>query len=275
MRFQFVIVALDGHSSRTVGGTALLSSLGDAIRASSAVVIMGGVALGLREHYLKVMRIAEDRLLAGLLGMLSHQANANLSVHAPTDPAQVAKANICYKHPASKIGFRIATSNATAARQFAALYNRSGVSRCGLMNPVMVDSASASAPVYAACEIVGWPDDFATVVANKELWRLACRAQGEIMALPQFGWQGKLMALILGPRMTANVHLKIEQEMRPLDYQAFNRFHHGGKVRAQSVEALRDCLAEGQRQGQPMAVLQALLARLEAHEAASQTGTQG
>ncbi len=86
MRFQFVIVTLDGHSSRTTEGTALLRSLGDAIRASDAMVIMGGVALDLREHYLKVMRIAEDRLLAALLGMLSHQANANLPVHAPTDP---------------------------------------------------------------------------------------------------------------------------------------------------------------------------------------------
>src|SRR6266567_2507273 len=175
MRFQFVIVTLDGHSSRTTEGTALLRSLGDAIRASDAMVIMGGVALDLREHYLKVMRIAEDRLLAALLGMLSHQANANLPVHAPTDPAQVAKASVCYKHPASKIGFRIGTSFAPAARQFAALYNRCGVSRCGLVNPVIVDSASASGPVYAACEIAGWPDDFATVVANKELWRLACR----------------------------------------------------------------------------------------------------
>ena len=75
------------------------------------------------------------------------------------------------------------------------------------------------------------------------------------MALPQHGWLGKLIAVLLGPRMTANVHLTMEREMRPLDYQAFNRFHHGGKVHAQDAKALHDCLAEGQRQGQQMTAL--------------------
>jgi len=89
---------------------------------------------------------------------------------------------------------------------------------------------------------------------------MACRAQGEILALPQHGWLGKLMALMMGPRVTANLLLRMERDMLPLDSQAFNRFHHGGKVRAQDVEALRDCLAEGQRHGQPMVALQALLA---------------
>jgi hypothetical protein len=276
MRFQFVIVTLDGHSSRTEEGTALLRGLGDAIRASDTIVIMcGGYGIGLREHYLRAMRIAEDRLLSGFLDKFSHQANADLPVHAPTNPAHVARASVCYRHLANRIGFRLGTSNAAAARQFAALYNRCGVSRCGLMNPALVTIFSnAGFPVYAASEIAGWPN-VATVVANKELWRLACRAQGEIMALPQHGWLGKLMALMAGSRGTANAHLQMERELLPLDYQAFNRFHHGGKVRAQNIEALRDCLAEGQRHGQPMAALQALLADLAAHEAASQAVPQG
>jgi hypothetical protein len=142
MRFQFVIVTLDGHRSRTAEGTTLLRGLGDAIRASEATVIMcGGYGMGLREHYLHAMRIAEDRLLSGFLGMLSHQANANLPVHAPTDPAQVARASVCYKHFANRIGFRLGTSFAPAARQFAALYNCCGVSRCATA------SARASATV--------------------------------------------------------------------------------------------------------------------------------
>ncbi|GHO65427.1 hypothetical protein KSC_043190 [Ktedonobacter sp. SOSP1-52] len=40
MHFQFVIVTLDGHSSFTAEGTALLHSLGDAVRTSEAMVIM-------------------------------------------------------------------------------------------------------------------------------------------------------------------------------------------------------------------------------------------
>jgi hypothetical protein len=57
----------------------------------------------------------------------------------------------------------------------------------------------------------------ATVVAGKELWQLACRAQGEIIALPQHRWLGKLIAPLMGPRLTAKLHLGLEREMRPLD----------------------------------------------------------
>lgn len=273
-RFQYVVVTLDGHTSRSDEGTALLRALGDAIRTTDATVIMCGIGKGLREHYLEVMRIADDQLLVGMLAMLSHQASAELPVHAPTDPALVARASVCYAHPANKVGFRIGTSNRAAAKQFAALYNLSGVSRCSAVNPFLVNSASAFFPMFSAAEIAGWPDDFATVVADKELWRLACRAQAEIMSLPQNGWLGKVMAAVLGPRLTASVNLKLEREVRPLDYQAFSRFQHGGKVRAQDLESMRIDLADGQRQGRPMAALQELLTRLAAHEAANQTDAQ-
>lgn len=125
-------------------------------------------------------------------------------------------------------------------------------------------------PIYAACELAGWAD-FATVASDKELWRLACLAQREIMTLPEHGWRGKLMAVFMGPRITKLVHTTTERAMLPLDYQAFNRFHHGGKVRAQDHQSLRDSLNEGRRQGRPMKALQALLARIEAHEASART----
>lgn len=161
--------------------------------------------------------------------MLSHQASAELPTHAPTDPALVAKASVCYRHPANKVGFRVGASNKAAAKQFAAPYDLNGVSRCSAVNPSLVNSASAFFPMFSACEIAGWPDDFATVVADKELWRLACRAQAEIMSLPQNGLLGKVMAAVLGPRLTASVNLKLEREVRPLDYQAFSRFQHGAR----------------------------------------------
>ncbi|MGM0881400.1 MAG: 2-dehydropantoate 2-reductase N-terminal domain-containing protein [Bacillota bacterium] len=270
-QFQFIIISLDGNASRTTESTAMLRKLGDVVRASKATVIMCGFGIGLREYYLKVMQISEDRLLRGVLGMLSHQANADLPVHAPTDPAQVAMAIICYKHPANRVGFQVETNNKAAAKKFTEIYNRCEVSRCGQISPAMFNIfSSIGFPVYAACEIAGWPD-FSTVVANKELWRLACRAQGEIAALPQHGLLGKLIALFMGPRLTANIHLKMGRNMLPLDYQAFNRFHHGGKVRAQDVESMQNSLAEGQRHGHQMTALQELLKRLFEHEAEIQT----
>lgn len=267
--FDFVIVTLDGSTSRGSNGIATLRSLGDAIRATQAHVIMGGVGIGLREHYLQTMGLPEDRLSSSFLGLLAYQTRANLPQHAPTDPARLMQASVAYRQFANKVGFYIESRNAPAAKRFADLYNRCGVSRCGLMKPAMVSAITNSAfPMLAASQIAGWPD-ITGLVANKELWRLACRAQGEIAALAQHGILGKLMALIMTPSITAKLQLKLEKEMLPLDYQAFNRFHHGGKVHVQDVEVMRNCLAEGKRQGKPMRALAELLDQLAANESAS------
>ncbi|MEJ8305434.1 hypothetical protein [Saccharibacillus sacchari] len=49
--------------------------------------------------------------------------------------------------------------------------------------------------------------------------------------------------------------------MMPLDLQAFNRFHHGGKVREQDIQSLRESLADGLRAGRRMTALKKLLER--------------
>jgi hypothetical protein len=266
--FEFVIITLDGHTSRTPEGTELLHGLGKVVRDRDAHVIMCGFGLGVREHHLQALGIDEDRLTHGFLGMLSHQATAGLPVHPPTDPATLAQASICYRHPANRTGFRIETGNAAAAERFAALYERSGVSQCAQIPREVDDVLShAASPVYAAGELADWPD-FATLARNEELWTLACRAQAEIMTLARHGETGQQMAKAMGPRETAHAHQNIERDMLPLDYQAFNRFHHGGKVRAQDVETLRDCLAEGRRGSHPMPALEELLQRLEEHHIA-------
>ncbi|RAI85865.1 ketopantoate reductase [Paenibacillus pabuli] len=269
-QYQFIIITLDGNASRTSEAIDLLSKLGDIVRDSTTTVIMCGFGSGIREHYLEVMQIRENQLLRGILGTLSHQSTANLPVHEPTDPKQIAQSIVCYKHPSNSVGFQIETNNKTAAKQFIALYNRSKVSRCGQVSPAMFNIySSIGFPVYAACDILGWPN-FSTVIANKELWHLACRAQGEIATLPQHGLVGKIMGVVMGSRMTGNIHLKMERDMLPLDYQAFNRFHHGGKVRTQDIESIRNSIVEGQRQGRPMKALKELLQRVIEHESANQ-----
>ena len=271
--FDFVIVTLDGATTRSSEGTELLRSIGNAIRPTRAMLLMGGVGIGLREHYLQATGLPEERVTGGFLGLLSHQVLANLPLRPPTDPALLAKASIAYRHFSNKVGFFIETRNPEAAREFAAIYNRCGVSRCGSMNKTVVNIITNSAfPMLAASEIAGWPA-IDMLVANKELWQLACRAQGEITRLPQHGWIGKLMPLIMTAGVTAKLQRKLEKDMLPLDYQAFNRFHHGGKVHAQDVQVMQNCVAAGIRQGQPMAALKELLARLAAHQASKGPAT--
>jgi hypothetical protein len=226
----------------------------------------GGFGIGLREHYAELLARPSERLLSGFSTILSHPTRAELPVHAPTNAALLAQASIGYKQPSDRIGFRLGTHNATRARQFAALYNRCGKSRCALMSGPLLEAVSnAGFPVFAASQLAGWPSDIKRVVADAELWQLACRAQREIVSLPRFGWRGKLLAPVFGARMTALLHGRLQRDALPLDYQAFNSFHHGGKVHAQDVAALRDCLADGQRHGRPMTALNALLTRLDVH----------
>ncbi|MNW66774.1 hypothetical protein D3C74_452760 [compost metagenome] len=57
--------------------------------------------------------------------------------------------------------------------------------------------------------------------------------------------------------------------MLPLDYQAFNRFHHGGKVRTQNVKSLENSISEGELQGREMKALRALYSLIDSPETSS------
>ena len=48
--YDYVIVTLDSLTTRKPEGTALLQSIGDAIRESSTKVIVGGVGVGLQDY---------------------------------------------------------------------------------------------------------------------------------------------------------------------------------------------------------------------------------
>jgi hypothetical protein len=91
--FRFVVVTLDGYTSRTPQGATTLRKLGDAVRGCGATFIMsGGFGIGLREHYAELLAIPSERLLSGFSTILSHPTRAELPVHAPTNAALLAQA---------------------------------------------------------------------------------------------------------------------------------------------------------------------------------------
>ena len=89
--------------------------------------------------------------------MLAHRAAAGLPVNAPTDPAAVARAAVCCKHPANRAGFRI--------------------------DPAPRPLPRNSPPCTTVPTIAGRPV-FAALTADKELWRLACLAEGRRQGRP-------------------------------------------------------------------------------------------
>lgn len=264
--FDYVLVTLDGAASRTPESTAMFRALGEAIAGERTILIIGGVGVGLREHILDATRLPPQRVLNAALALLAHQGSAEMPVHAPTRAELRAQAAIAYHHFPNRASLFIDSSDPAAARTFIALYDRSGVSRCVMMNKTVAAlMGNIAFPMLAVSEIAGWPK-INELVANRELWHLGCRAQNEIAALPQFGWIGKLMSVVMNDFVSASLHRKVEKDSMPLDYQAFNRYHHGSKVHSQNVQVMRNCMELGRRQGRPMKALGALLDRLDAHQ---------
>ena len=265
--YNFVIVTMDGATCRGAEATELLKALGDSMQNDQSVALIAGV--GVRDYCRETMRLPEDRVIEGTMGLLSYQTDrVMLPLNPPTDPDKLAKASMAYKHMGKNPGFMVVNKPARAAKAFAELYNRSGVSKCSLVPGKMYAMfASSIFAVMAMFDLAGWPDA-ETMAKDGELMSLGAAAMKEVMRLPEFGIAGKIGSLFVSPRQLAKNNLKMEQDCLPVDYSAFNKFHHGGKVREQDIGVLRRSLASGEAQGRSMPALKELLARYERHIAA-------
>ena len=262
--YDFVIVTLDGATCRGEEATALLTALGGAMKDRKSVAVISGV--GVRDYCRTLMRLPEERVIEGTMGLLSYQTSrVTLPLNPPTDPEALAKASMAYKHVGKNPGFLLANTPAKAAKAFAALYNRSGASKCSLINAKLYATFTSSIfAVMAIFDLAGWPHAEA-LAKDDELMSLGSRAMKEIMRLPEHGMVGTLGSLLVSPRQLARNNAKMERDCLPVDYSAFNKFHHGGKVRDQDLQVLRRSLESGRARGHSMPALSELLPRYEAH----------
>ena len=261
--YDYVIVTLDGFTTRKPEATALLESIGAAIRESSTEVIIGGIGVGLLDYYLRTMALPAHRILNGALGMMCHRvANFELPLHAPTDPVLLSKADVAYRHN-HKTSFLIDDRFPKAAQRFAAIYDASGVSSCRIMKrQEFAMMTKFMFPVFAASELLGWPRA-KDLCKNKELWALTVRSVQEIQGIEEHGMAGKAAQAATTGDGLLEIWSSLEQATLPLDFAAFNKFHHGGKVRAQDIELLKDCVKVGKQEGQPMSALRELIDRVQ------------
>ncbi|HEX8420257.1 MAG TPA: TSUP family transporter [Sphingomonas sp.] len=272
---DYVIVTLDGASTRSAEGTALLRELGAAISATDAILIGGGVGLGLRDHYVATTGLADKRIMMATLGSLAYQVDrVDLPVHPPTDATLLGRADIAYRHY-GKAGLMVENRDPAAARRLAALYDGCGVARCMAIEPHLLAMISESPfAIFTASELMGWPSA-ASLAKNKPLWRLAVKAVQEVVRMKHRGWRGKVAGIMLRRSVVSKIWGSIEKASRPLDFQAFNAFHHGRKVGKQDIEIMEACVAQGERNGQSMASLKRLLAMLATHRSSpNATGHQ-
>ena len=271
---DYIIVTLDGAVSRGAEASATLRVIGAAIRNSATRLMIGGVGVGLREHYLNTTGLPPQRVLNSVLGLLSYQvARAEMPLIAPTRADVIGNAYMAYVQFPNQVGFAVDNSYPQAAKEFAELYNRCGVSRCTVMNKTVFDLlGNLPFAMFAVSDIAGWPS-LDVLAANKELWSLNCKAQAEVMGLKRYGWIGKLMRLVMSEKMHLKLWQKVAKDSLPMDFQAFNRFHHGGKVQPQDIEIMQNCVAIGEREGSAMSALKEVLARLDTHQRAHKKTT--
>lgn len=267
--YDYVLLTLDGVALRSPDGVSLVEAIGAAARDAPTKVIIGTIGISLKSWFMRLSGLPEDQVFNGAMSIMAYPpASVSLPLHPPTNAAQLAQADLAYVHGGAK-GFIVDDSAATAARRFSEIYNRCGVSTCE-MRPADAFATSIPAlfPIFAASDLMGWPRA-RDLGGDAELWALTTEAVREIQGLRGHGQPDGETQAATTEQSLIDMWKAWETATLPMDLQAFNRFHHGGKVNAQDQQLLLDCVAEGQATGRPMQALRTLLARVTAHRSRS------
>ena len=149
---------------------------------------------------------------------------------------------------------------ARSGKAFARLYNGCGLTQCQRVpRKVYAMFTNSFFAFTTGCDIDGWRGTDA-LIANRNLWRLCCQSQREIIGLGQHGLLGKLGSLLMSDSRIEKMMREMDADSEPLNMTAFNKFHHGGKVQSQDIQVMENCAAVGEAEGREMSATRALLA---------------
>ena len=261
---DFILVTLDGSAVRSSDGEQLLRRIGDAFRYSSAEILCFSVSVGIKDYYVETTGMNPERIKSGYFTFLSHPGVVpGQVVLSEAEKSELEKCDFAYRHFMGTGGVTLVGDKSDQAlAQFADLYSSNPHSKCGVTDAVTAQMADLIFPIFVANRIGDWPGPDA-VVQDKSLWSMACGASREIARLPVFGWKGSFAAVFLRGFVWRFAWLWMHKKCWPLDFDAFNRFHHGAKVIAQDIDILRDYLALGKKSGMEMPALTRLVGEVE------------
>ncbi|KAI8961340.1 hypothetical protein F5Y11DRAFT_230928 [Daldinia sp. FL1419] len=260
--YDYIVIALDGASLRNEAGLDLVKTIGDAARGTDTKIILGAIFFDIRAWFLQASGLAGEQVTNGHLDIHAFSTKAlTLPLEASADPELLAKADFAYTDKLED-GFTVDDSSLAAANGFAKIFNANGISRCAV-KPALECAVAINPlfPVFAACELLGWPKF--KDIGDKELWSLVVASVREIQELDVHGELGKQAAKRTTEAGLAASLAAWEKHMLPFDLQAFNRFHHGEKLKAQGRAHLQTCLSYGVAEGKPMPALKDLLRRVQ------------
>jgi hypothetical protein len=263
--FAFVLDTLDGNAVRSEAGIATSKAVGELLNKkqnADCFVIYSAIGLDTDRHYTRTMSIATTRLLLAV-SMLAHQPNSRITVPETANKDMVAKADILFAYRPPKIGYLTFNTQPQLVAKFEAIYSANG--SLGIQRiPAFV--AALLTPV-SMLHLVTWNVDgfgpFAHLRGNHDLWSLMLRAQSEILALPRYGWKGWFMSFVLKGWAVEKLNTPLVEGAKPMKFEEFNMFHHGGKVMKQDIRTLEDILREGERAGKEMPALKEIIRRAQ------------
>jgi hypothetical protein len=257
--FDFLLITLDTAALRTDAGLTLVDEIGRAFRGTSTVVVLGSLGLDTRTWFLERSGLADSQVINGALESFAYQVSStNMPLPPEVTQALHARANLAYRHP-HRFGFSVDLSAPQAARDFVALYDRNGVTRCSLVPEDEHRLRVATFPVLVAWGLLSWPA-VDTIDPRNETWRLGADAMGEFQRLSVFGPAGRNACEQTTAHSVLDRFRELETASLPLNFAAFMAYQHGAKVSEQDHVALAEALARGESEGAAMPALSALIA---------------
>jgi len=250
---DWVILALNGAILKSSEGRDLLAGLGAHFADSEATLLLCSVGLGLIEFVQQASQWSPERCIQGTLAHYVYQTH--MSDGNNTDKRTVDYRS--FKLPGAP-SFILSDQPEKASAEFQALYDDSPQNPCArLPNDLFQLNTTLFLPHMLVCDIAGWPASD-ELVKMPDLWSLYCEASREIMSLPIFGASGESMLQNGSNDELAAQLLARTEALKPFDIDAFNRFHHGGKMKAQNELMFADCIEHALKQGIKMPSCQQL-----------------
>ncbi|RQV70326.1 hypothetical protein DF018_13485 [Burkholderia cenocepacia] len=257
-KYAFVVLALDGASLSSDEGRMLLAKVGHAIRQRGTVLIVGSIGFGMRELAIRAGSLDGEKVLCGRLGLLCHKVSPDfMPVHDSLSRSDLVRADFAMRH--LNDGCFAIEDRTVAAHEFARLFDRSAIARCFVVPPEQFALESrAMFPLFALSEILGWPAVDA-LTENVALWSLTVEAVRAIQGLNEHGEAGKKAAAELTGQTLIAMWEHIEQASLPLNWQQFNAYQHGKRVKAADKLLLQDCINAGTQEGHDMSAVRKIL----------------
>ncbi|MQY31864.1 2-dehydropantoate 2-reductase N-terminal domain-containing protein [Nocardia aurantia] len=260
-QFDFLIVTLDNASLRAEAGLRLVREIGRAFRGTNTGVILAAVGIEVRSWFIAESGLSEEQVAMGNTGALIHEvAAANLPVDPSVDADLLARADYAFKH-LGPAGFTIDDSSPKLAEAFTAAYSGDDIPAAAIgAAPETAIGVAGLAPILA-WGLLGW-QPLENVDASGEVWQLGVACMREIQQLGVFGPTGRAAAEQTTPEGVLGMFRQMAQLSEPLDFAAFNAYHHGGKVNQQDLDFLDDARRRADAEGTDVPALRELISRL-------------